>query len=114
MMRWCGPTPTSPSCEVGCLIGPLAAGAGSQWVSGHALPLLMAAGAFGLVLLLLRQGAFGGRRSRFDLWPLWAGVHSSRSRPRMSLNQALKRRHPFPGSRVRVCSLPSSSVTQTS
>jgi MFS family permease len=44
---------------IGCLIGPLAAGAGSQWVSGHALPLLMAAGAFGLVLLLLRQGAFG-------------------------------------------------------
>jgi len=44
---------------IGCLIGPLAAGAGSQWVSGHALPLFMAAGAFGLVLLLLRQGAFG-------------------------------------------------------
>lgn len=44
---------------IGCLIGPLAAGAGSQWVSGHALPLFMAAGAFGLVILLLRQGAFG-------------------------------------------------------
>lgn len=44
---------------VGCLVGPLAAGAGSQWINGHALPLLMAAGAFGLVLLLLRQGAFG-------------------------------------------------------
>jgi len=44
---------------VGCLIGPLAAGAGSQWISGHALPLLMAAGAFGLVILLSRQGAFG-------------------------------------------------------
>ena len=44
---------------VGCLIGPLAAGAGSQWISGHALPLLMAMGAFGLVILLLRQGAFG-------------------------------------------------------
>ncbi|WP_095187930.1 MFS transporter [Pseudomonas sp. Irchel 3E19] len=44
---------------VGCLVGPLAAGAGSQWISGHALPLLMAIGAFGLVLLLLRQGAFG-------------------------------------------------------
>lgn len=43
----------------GCLLGPLAAGAGSQWVSGHALPLLMAAGAFGLVLLTLRRGAFG-------------------------------------------------------
>jgi cyanate permease len=44
---------------IGCLIGPLVAGAGSQWISGHALPLLMAAGALGLVVLLLRQGAFG-------------------------------------------------------
>ncbi|MNT75581.1 hypothetical protein D3C72_2144880 [compost metagenome] len=44
---------------IGCLIGPLAAGAGSQWISGHALPWLMAAGAFGLIVLLLRQGAFG-------------------------------------------------------
>jgi MFS family permease len=44
---------------IGCLLGPLAAGAGSQWVSGQALPLLMAAGAFGLVILSLRRGAFG-------------------------------------------------------
>ena len=44
---------------IGCLVGPLVAGAGSQWVSGHALPLFMAVGAFGLVILLLRQGAFG-------------------------------------------------------
>jgi MFS family permease len=44
---------------IGCLVGPLAAGAGSQWISGHALPLLMAAGALGLVILLSRQGAFG-------------------------------------------------------
>ncbi|MFQ6574906.1 MFS transporter [Pseudomonas sp. UM16] len=43
---------------IGCLIGPLAAGAGSQWVSGHALPLLMAAGAAGLVLLARRPNAF--------------------------------------------------------
>jgi hypothetical protein len=47
---------------IGCLIGPLAAGAGSQWISGHALPLLMAAGALGLVILLLRQGAFGAEQ----------------------------------------------------
>jgi len=40
---------------IGCLIGPLAAGAGSQWISGHALPLFMAAGAFGLVILVLRR-----------------------------------------------------------
>ncbi|WP_416771013.1 MFS transporter [Pseudomonas sp. RHF3.3-3] len=44
---------------IGCLLGPLAAGAGSQWISGHALPLFMAAGALGLVMLVLRQGAFG-------------------------------------------------------
>jgi MFS family permease len=44
---------------IGCLLGPLAAGAGSQWISGHALPLLMAAGALGLVILSLRRGAFG-------------------------------------------------------
>jgi MFS family permease len=44
---------------VGCLLGPLAAGAGSQWVSGQALPLLMAAGAMGLVVLSRRREAFG-------------------------------------------------------
>ncbi|AZD89257.1 MULTISPECIES: MFS transporter [Pseudomonas] len=44
---------------IGCLIGPLVAGAGSQWISGHALLLLMAAGAMGLIVLLLREGAFG-------------------------------------------------------
>ena len=43
---------------IGCLIGPLAAGAGSQWISGHALPLLMAAGALILVLLSQRHNAF--------------------------------------------------------
>ncbi|WP_434559967.1 MFS transporter [Pseudomonas sp. Z4-20] len=48
---------------IGCLVGPLVAGAGSQWVSGHALPLFMAAGAFGLVILLLRQGAFGATQA---------------------------------------------------
>lgn len=42
---------------IGCLIGPVLAGAGSQWVSGHALPLLMAAGAFGLVLLARKPHA---------------------------------------------------------
>ncbi|MBF8774666.1 MFS transporter [Pseudomonas fulva] len=43
---------------IGCLLGPLLAGAGSQWISGHALPLLMAAGAAGLVVLTRRRGAF--------------------------------------------------------
>lgn len=44
---------------VGCLIGPLVAGAGSQWVSGHALPLMMAAGALGLVLLARNRDPMG-------------------------------------------------------
>jgi MFS family permease len=44
---------------MGCLLGPLAAGAGSQWISGQALPLLMAAGALGLVILSQRPKAFG-------------------------------------------------------
>ncbi len=37
---------------IGCLLGPLATGAASQWISGHALPLLMALGAGGLVVLM--------------------------------------------------------------
>ncbi|MGV8916769.1 MAG: MFS transporter [Pseudomonas sp.] len=44
---------------IGCLVGPLAAGAGSQWISAQALPLLMAVGAFGLVILSQRRDAFG-------------------------------------------------------
>ncbi|MDT4861430.1 hypothetical protein FQZ97_960360 [compost metagenome] len=40
---------------IGCLIGPLATGAASQWVSGHALPLLMALGAAGFVVLAWRR-----------------------------------------------------------
>jgi MFS family permease len=44
---------------IGCLLGPLLAGAGSQWISGQALPLLMASGALGLVILSQRQRAFG-------------------------------------------------------
>ena len=43
---------------IGCLLGPLLAGAGGQWISGHALPLLRAAGAAGLVVLTRRRGAF--------------------------------------------------------
>ena len=43
---------------IGCLLGPLIAGAGSQWISGHALPWLMAAGAAGLVVLTRRRDAF--------------------------------------------------------
>jgi MFS family permease len=43
---------------IGCLIGPLATGAVSQWVSGHALPLLMAAGAVAFIWLAWRPQAF--------------------------------------------------------
>jgi MFS family permease len=45
---------------IGCLLGPLSTGAASQWVSGHALPILMALGAAGFVLLAFRRGAFAG------------------------------------------------------
>ncbi|MGQ7959962.1 MFS transporter [Pseudomonas sp. SP16.1] len=41
---------------IGCLIGPLSTGAISQWVSGHALPLLMATGAAVFVGLAWRGG----------------------------------------------------------
>lgn len=43
---------------IGCLLGPLSTGAASQWVSGHALPLLMAVGAAVFVYLAYRRGAF--------------------------------------------------------
>ncbi|MET1079375.1 MAG: MFS transporter [Pseudomonas sp.] len=43
---------------VGCLLGPLATGAGSQWLSGHALAWIMAAGAALFVWLAWRRGAF--------------------------------------------------------
>ena len=31
----------------------------SQWINGHALPLLMAVGALGVLIVVSRQGAFG-------------------------------------------------------
>lgn len=40
---------------IGCLIGPLTTGAVSQWISGHALPLLMATGAAVFVVLAWRD-----------------------------------------------------------
>ena len=43
---------------IGCLVGPLVTGAASQWVSGHALPLLMALGAAGFVWLARRRDSF--------------------------------------------------------
>ncbi|MBF7142341.1 MULTISPECIES: MFS transporter [Pseudomonas] len=46
---------------VGCLAGPLIAGAGNQWLTGHALPLMMAVGAAGLVILACRQSQWAVR-----------------------------------------------------
>lgn len=46
---------------IGCLIGPLATGAASQWISGHALPLLMAAGAAGFVWLAFVDTGLEGK-----------------------------------------------------
>jgi MFS family permease len=43
---------------VGCLLGPLSTGAASQWLSGHALPMLMAVGALVFVALAWRRTAF--------------------------------------------------------
>jgi MFS family permease len=39
---------------LGCLVGPLITGAATHWVSGHALPLMMALGAAGFVVLAWR------------------------------------------------------------
>ncbi|MBT8765919.1 MFS transporter [Pseudomonas boanensis] len=43
---------------IGCLVGPLATGAASQWISGHALPLMMALGAAGFVWLAWNRELF--------------------------------------------------------
>ncbi|MGP0171415.1 MFS transporter [Pseudomonas sp. NCHU5208] len=43
---------------LGCLIGPLLTGAVSQWLSGHALPLMMAAGALVFIVLASQRSAF--------------------------------------------------------
>ncbi|MFE1812234.1 MFS transporter [Metapseudomonas otitidis] len=44
---------------IGCLIGPLVTGAASQWISGHALPLMMALGAAGFVWLAWTREPMG-------------------------------------------------------
>lgn len=44
---------------IGCLIGPLVTGAASQWISGHALPLMMAVGAAGFVWLAWTRKPMG-------------------------------------------------------
>lgn len=43
---------------VGCLLGPASTGAASQWLSSHALPMLMAAGALVFIYLAWQRGAF--------------------------------------------------------
>jgi MFS family permease len=43
---------------IGCLLGPLATGAASQWLNSHALPLLMALGAAVFVVLAWRDSGF--------------------------------------------------------
>lgn len=48
----------------GCLLGPLSTGAASQWLSGHALPMLMAAGAALFVWLAWQRGAFEAPQER--------------------------------------------------
>ncbi|MDL2199470.1 MFS transporter [Halopseudomonas aestusnigri] len=43
---------------LGCLLGPMLTGAVSQWLTGHALPIMMAIAALIFVLLARRPGAF--------------------------------------------------------
>ena len=43
---------------LGCLLGPLSTGGASQWLSSHALPLLMALGAAGFVVMAIRRPPF--------------------------------------------------------
>ena len=43
---------------IGCLLGPASTGAASQWLSSHALPMLMAAGALVFIYLAWQRGAF--------------------------------------------------------
>lgn len=43
---------------VGCLLGPLSTGAASQWLTGHALPLLLGLGALGFLLVVWRRPPF--------------------------------------------------------
>ena len=43
---------------LGCLLGPMLTGAVSQWMTGHALPIMMAIAALIFVLLARRPGAF--------------------------------------------------------
>jgi len=40
---------------IGCLLGPLSTGSASKWLSNHALPMLMAAGAAGFLYLAFRS-----------------------------------------------------------
>ncbi len=46
---------------VGCLLGPLLTGAASQWLTGHALPMLLALGALGFLLVVWRRPPFAGQ-----------------------------------------------------
>lgn len=43
---------------IGCLLGPASTGAASQWLSSHALPMLMAASALVFIYLAWQRGAF--------------------------------------------------------
>ncbi len=43
---------------LGCLLGPMLTGAVSEWMTGHALPIMMAIAALVFVLLARRPGAF--------------------------------------------------------
>lgn len=59
----------APLWGAGCLAGPLIAGSGNQWLTGHALPLMMAVGAASLVILACRQSQWAARRRPRAVFP---------------------------------------------
>ncbi|MEI4708327.1 MFS transporter, partial [Pseudomonas aeruginosa] len=54
---------------IGCLLGPLACGDASQWISGHALQLMMALAAAGIVVLVRLRGAIQADEEATGLEP---------------------------------------------
>ncbi|TWI57496.1 cyanate permease [Pseudomonas duriflava] len=46
---------------LGCLLGPLSTGAASQWLTGHAMPLLLALGALIMVVIIQWRGVLPER-----------------------------------------------------
>ena len=79
---------------IGCLLGPLATGA-ARWISGHALPLMMALGAAGFVVLVRLRGAIPADDEAIGL-EASSDPQSIFSSPIIPATQAFRRRHRLP------------------